>query len=132
MASDEQSYKVGYGKPPRHTRWQKGQSGNPKGRRKGSRHIRFAELLKKALTKKVKVRKGGKVVSLSRLETGIEQFANKVGQGDFQTFRFMMLLGDKMDLQELHDRHGNNVTDLSDAKRRLRQMLGLNPAEDDE
>ena len=27
-------YKVGYGKPPRHTQWKLDQSGNPSGRRK--------------------------------------------------------------------------------------------------
>ena len=29
-------YEVGYGKPPKSTRFRKGQSGNPAGRRKGS------------------------------------------------------------------------------------------------
>jgi len=32
------SYEVGYGKPPAHTRFRKGQSGNPRGRTKGSRN----------------------------------------------------------------------------------------------
>jgi hypothetical protein len=31
---------VGYRKPPRHSRWQKGQSGNPKGRAKGQRNLK--------------------------------------------------------------------------------------------
>jgi hypothetical protein len=32
-------YQVGYGRPPQHTRFPKGQSGNPKGRPKGSRAL---------------------------------------------------------------------------------------------
>jgi hypothetical protein len=32
-------YNVGYGKPPVQTRFRKGQSGNPKGRGKGSRNF---------------------------------------------------------------------------------------------
>ncbi|WP_165354860.1 DUF5681 domain-containing protein [Tropicimonas sp. IMCC6043] len=28
-------YDVGYGKTPKHTQWQKGQSGNPSGKKKG-------------------------------------------------------------------------------------------------
>ena len=31
---------VGYKNPPEHTRWKKGQSGNPKGRAKGQRNLR--------------------------------------------------------------------------------------------
>ena len=31
------SYTVGYGKPPIHTRFSKGESGNPKGKKKGQR-----------------------------------------------------------------------------------------------
>ena len=41
-------YEVGYGKPPRHSQWEKGQSGNPRGRRKGARGIKtdlHAELI---------------------------------------------------------------------------------------
>ncbi|HEY8129410.1 MAG TPA: DUF5681 domain-containing protein [Hyphomicrobium sp.] len=32
-------YDIGYGKPPVKTRFRKGQSGNPKGRGKGSRNF---------------------------------------------------------------------------------------------
>ena len=39
MSDDDQpDYKVGYKKPPLHTRFQKGQSGNPRGRPKGSKN----------------------------------------------------------------------------------------------
>jgi len=38
-APEKPDYEVGYGKPPMHTRFQKGQSGNPKGRKKGSKNL---------------------------------------------------------------------------------------------
>jgi hypothetical protein len=38
MSSDDEDYEVGYGKPPKHSRFKLGQSGNPKGRPKGSRN----------------------------------------------------------------------------------------------
>jgi hypothetical protein len=45
MAQEQGEYRVGRGKPPLHTRFRKGRSGNPKGPRKkdlpallGSRH----------------------------------------------------------------------------------------------
>ncbi len=37
---DDEDYEVGYGKPPKHSRFPPGQSGNPKGRRKGSRGLK--------------------------------------------------------------------------------------------
>ena len=37
---DRSNYEVGYGKPPAETRFKKGQSGNPRGRPKGSRNKR--------------------------------------------------------------------------------------------
>ena len=40
-------YEVGYGKPPLHTRFQKGESGNPKGRPRGKKNM--ATLLSTAL-----------------------------------------------------------------------------------
>ncbi len=55
-------YEVGYGKPPKHTRWTKGQSGNPKGRKKGTRGLKtdLDTALKERLTIQVngKRRKG--------------------------------------------------------------------------
>src|SRR5579859_2879712 len=39
-ASRGHSYDVGYGKPPHHTRFQKGQSGNPGGRPRGAERVK--------------------------------------------------------------------------------------------
>jgi hypothetical protein len=39
MSKDETPYEVGYGKPPASGKFAKGQSGNPKGRSKGSKHF---------------------------------------------------------------------------------------------
>ena len=35
---DERDYEVGYAKPPEHTRFVKGQSGNPRGRAPGAKN----------------------------------------------------------------------------------------------
>jgi hypothetical protein len=40
MRKKKGDYEVGYGKPPKHTRWPKGQSGNPGGREKGHRGLK--------------------------------------------------------------------------------------------
>ena len=36
----QRDYEVGYGKPPRHTRFTKGQSGNPRGRPAGAKNLK--------------------------------------------------------------------------------------------
>lgn len=56
-------YDVGYGRPPKDTRFQKGQSGNPKGRRKGKKN--FATTARQALRVKVPVTKNGKRVEVT-------------------------------------------------------------------
>ncbi len=46
-------YDVGYGKPPLHTRFRKGQSGNPKGRSKGTKN--FATIFMTAMSQSVTI-----------------------------------------------------------------------------
>ena len=58
MASDHKGdYEVGYRKPPRHTRFNKGQSGNPKGRPGGAKNL--STLLSEALNEPVIVAENG-------------------------------------------------------------------------
>jgi hypothetical protein len=47
-------YDVGYGKPPPHTQFQKGVSGNPRGRPKGSKNLKT--LARKVMNTKVTLR----------------------------------------------------------------------------
>lgn len=56
MAKD---YDVGYGKPPQHTRFPKGRSGNPAGRPKGARSLE--EELKRLLATKTKIKLNGTI-----------------------------------------------------------------------
>ena len=51
-------YEVGYGKPPTHSRFQPGQSGNPAGRRKGVRNLKTDVM--RTLTTPVKIKEGGR------------------------------------------------------------------------
>ena len=55
---DGGGYEVGYGKPPTHSQFRPGQSGNPAGRRKGVRNLKTDVM--RTLRTPVKVKEGGR------------------------------------------------------------------------
>src|SRR4051812_17498342 len=73
-------YEVGYRKPPVETRFQKGKSGNSRGRPRGSRTI--ASVLAKVLDGNVAVRIGPDVHRVGRLEAILLKLAESALKGD--------------------------------------------------
>ncbi|MGB9646769.1 MAG: DUF5681 domain-containing protein [Stellaceae bacterium] len=89
MPSDNKGdFEVGYGKPPRHTRFKTGRSGNPRGRRPGSRNL--STLLGEALNEPVIVAENGGRRKISKREAIIKQLVNQSAQGDWRAAKLLL------------------------------------------
>ena len=73
-------YPVGYGKPPKHTQFKPGQSGNPKGRPKGIRNLNTD--LEEELSLKILVTEGGQQQQPSKQRAMLKSLFAKALNGD--------------------------------------------------
>jgi hypothetical protein len=78
-------YVVGYGRPPVHTRFQKGQSGNPKGRQKGCKNL--STLMERVLDETVTIKENGSQKIITKREAFLKQLVNKAASGDLRSIQ---------------------------------------------
>ena len=83
-------YEVGYGKPPLHTRFQKGRSGNPKGRPRGRKNL--SSLLNDALNGSVIVVENGRRKKITKREAIITQLVNKSASADLKATQIVLAM----------------------------------------
>jgi len=81
-------YKVGYGRPPEHTRFLPGKSGNPRGRPKAQPSAE-ALLLEEA-SKLIKVKSGDKILKVSRLRALMRKLIDLSLQGNMAALRLVV------------------------------------------
>lgn len=96
MAKDKhkkmkKDYEVGYGRPPKKSQFQKGQSGNPSGRPKEP--TTFIDSFNKVLSKDVKVIKDGKEERITGLAAVCQKYLNSILGGEY---KFIKLFIDKI------------------------------------
>ncbi len=77
-----EQYEVGYGKPPKHSRFKTGQSGNPKGRKKGVKNINT--ILDDVLNEKVVLSENGRTYKISKKQALCRRLVNKGLAGDMK------------------------------------------------
>jgi hypothetical protein len=79
------NYRVGKGKPDKSKSWKKGQSGNRKGRPKGSKNLKT--IARAAAKRTVTVVKNGRKRKATHLEVGLEHLQLDVARGSRGAFR---------------------------------------------
>ena len=89
MSNEKQSrnYAVGYGKPPRHSQFRKGNSGSA-GRARGSRNL--ATLVMSTLNEPVTVNENGRRKTITKLRASLKQLVNKAASGDSRALQLLL------------------------------------------
>jgi Family of unknown function (DUF5681) len=129
--------KVGYKRPPLHTRFRPGMSGNPRGRQKGVRN--FAADVKRTLEIPVTLTENGKSKRVSTQEALILRLREKALKGDARALETLLSLArnQKEDLTGHNEDHSLAMEDqaildayLEDGLARRSRSQGCVPATD--
>jgi hypothetical protein len=103
-------YEVGYRRPPDHTRFSKGRSGNPNGRPKSSANAKT--IVSRAISEKVTIREGDKPRAVTKLEGLLQAHLIKAIKGDARSASLVIGLVAKLGL--LADTENKTITALSE------------------
>jgi hypothetical protein len=79
-AKERKPYEIGYAKPPVHTRFQKGESGNPRGKKKGHKGLKGA--VSAVFQEKVAIRTARGVKKVTKLDALVQKLMNDALTGD--------------------------------------------------
>jgi Family of unknown function (DUF5681) len=124
MVKPRKHYEVGYARPPRSGQFTKGQSGNPKGRRKGAKL--FVEIVMEALNEKVSINENGSRKMITKREALAKQVANKGATGDLKSIKLLFEILEGLDDRERITRseaaHHQNSTARERFKAKLDQL----------
>jgi hypothetical protein len=114
---------VGYGRPPAHTRFRPGQSGNPRGRGKGQRNVHT--VLTETLNQRITIREGDRTRSLTKLDVVILTMVSGALKGDAKAqaalitmMRSLGMIGEAPDVADAQPFTANDDAVLADFLRR--------------
>lgn len=90
-------YAVGYRRPPSHSRFKPGQSGNPRGRPKGIRS--FSAQANDILTETIIMREGDRSKRITKREALLRKTLKDALEGDHRARQFYYMLALQFDLE---------------------------------
>ena len=128
-------YDVGYGKPPQHTQFKESQSGNPKGRPKGSNNFRTD--VKHTLKEPVRLNKGGKRKTVSTQEAALLRLREKALSGDARALERLLALAQVYNDEQLVSDASQQITAEDDEileayNERLLRRAGMSQPDDND
>ena len=125
MPSDKPpDYEVGYRRPPRHTRFEPGRSGNPRGRPSRSKNL--STLLNEALSEPVIVVENGRRRTIDKRRAIVTQFVNRSAKGDLKALQILLPM--LRDIEARADHGSADAEVLAEADwqiiQRIKTLLG--------
>jgi hypothetical protein len=84
----EGGYEIDYGKPPRHTRFEKGRSGNARGRPRGAKN--FTTIVGEALREPGVINENGRRKRTTKMEVIFKQLVNKAAIGEYRPIQLLL------------------------------------------
>jgi len=108
---NEKPYEVGYGKPPKHTQWSKGVSGNPGGGKKLVRTL--SDAVDDALNERVVVTQNGERYATTMLVAIVKKAMRTAVGGDYKTTKLMLNLARDSESEKALNAVLQNATTLS-------------------
>jgi hypothetical protein len=124
-------YEVGFGKPPKHTRFKPGQSGNPRGRPKGTKNLKTD--LMEELAEKILIREGDHARQVSKQRALLKALLTRGLKGDVRAanlvLSMMMRLLDTGEeaLDDVEDLRPDELAILEAYKERVTRTGGNEP-----
>lgn len=97
MSEKPKDYEVGYGRPPKASRFKPGQSGNPRGRARGQSNL--ATDLARELGEQIRIREGDREKSVSKQRAMVKALVAKSLKGDARAAALLISLLVKVEEQ---------------------------------
>ena len=120
MPSDEKrNDEVGYRKPPRRTRFRKGQSGNPRGRPSGAKNL--STMLSEALNERVIVAENGRRRKITKRKAIITQVVNRAAKGYWRDTK--LILDIEQDIERRTDAAAPEAAAFGEADKKVIEQL---------
>jgi hypothetical protein len=104
--------KVGYGRPPKHSRFQPGQSGNSRGRPRGTKNL--ATDLREELAERIPIREGERSLQVSKQRALLKAMMARALKGDARSAAILLGLMAKV-LEPEGSAHDGDGLDANDA-----------------